>query len=73
MPIGELAERLDASRLVRVQRSEIVNVDHVVSVASRAHGDAILRLRDGAEVLASRRFRASWLTRLRGVTSNERT
>ena len=65
MPIGELAQRLDVSRFVRIQRSEIVNLRHVVSVATRSHGDALVQLRDGTELMASRHYRSSWLPRLR--------
>ncbi|HEX5869542.1 MAG TPA: LytTR family DNA-binding domain-containing protein, partial [Longimicrobium sp.] len=55
LALGDFARRLDPARFVRVHRSHIVNLDHVVSL--RPHDDArrmVVTLRDGAEVLASR-------------------
>jgi two-component system LytT family response regulator len=64
MPIKALAARLDTSRFIRLQRGEIVNLDHVASVTARGHGDAVVCLRDGTLVSASRRFRDRWRPRL---------
>lgn len=55
-PLHVLGRRLDPSRFVRVHRSAIVRVDQVVELQARAHRDAILRLRDGSTLRASRTY-----------------
>ena len=45
--------RLDAARFRRVHRSQIVNLDHVLSCEPHDRR-LLLRMRDGAEVIASR-------------------
>jgi two-component system LytT family response regulator len=52
-----LEARLDPERFVRVSRSAIVNADRVREVRPMFNGDALVVLRDGTEVSASRRFR----------------
>ncbi len=55
LALGDFERRLDPARFIRVHRSHIVNLDHVVSL--RPYDDArrlVIALRDGAEVLASR-------------------
>lgn len=63
--LSRLAQRLDPAEFLRVHRSHLVRADAVVRIDARAHGDALLTLRDGAEVLLSRRYRsllpAQWL------------
>ncbi len=68
MALGELAARLDPGRFIRVQRGEVVNLDHIASLEPAGHGDALIHLRDGTEVLASRHYRREWGSRL-GVSS----
>lgn len=53
----ELEARLDAARFARVSRGAIVNMDHVHSLTAVGHGDALVRLRSGATVRLSRRYR----------------
>jgi len=48
---------LDASRFVRVHRRMIVAVDRIREMRPVANGDAILLLRDGSELRASRSYR----------------
>ncbi|HEY4293159.1 LytTR family DNA-binding domain-containing protein [Luteibacter sp.] len=55
-PLHILARRLDPGRFVRVHRSAIVRVDQVIEFQSRSHRDAILRLRDGSTLRASRTY-----------------
>lgn len=64
MALHQLAARLDPERFLRVHRGEIVNVDHVAGVEPAGHGDAVIHLRDGSEVFASRGFRREWARRL---------
>jgi len=49
--------RLDPLRFVRVHRSFMVNLDYLAEIEPLESGDARLRLRDGAEVPCSRRYR----------------
>jgi two-component system LytT family response regulator len=55
--LARLAQRLDPVDFLRVHRSHLVRADFIVQIAPRAHGDALLKLKDGNEVLLSRRFR----------------
>lgn len=51
--------RLDPAHFVRVHRSFMVNLDYLAEIEPLESGDARLRLRDGAEVPCSRRYRTS--------------
>ncbi len=66
MPLGRLAQRLDPAQFLRVHRSHLLRADQIVSVTPRAHGDAELHLRDGSQLLLSRRFREALPADLRG-------
>jgi len=37
--LHELAERLDATRFVRVHRSAVVNIERIVQLEARSHGE----------------------------------
>src|SRR3954470_6007735 len=54
--LHELSRRLDPSRFLRVHRSAIVRVDQVVELQPRSNRDAVLRLRDGTTLRASRTY-----------------
>ncbi|MET0937457.1 MAG: LytTR family DNA-binding domain-containing protein [Luteibacter sp.] len=54
--LQELSRRLDASRFLRVHRSAIVRIDQVVELQPRSNRDAVLRLRDGTTLRASRTY-----------------
>jgi two-component system LytT family response regulator len=56
--IGALWERLDPARFLRLSRSEIVRLDAVREFQDWFHGDQKVLLKDGTELLWSRRFRA---------------
>jgi two-component system LytT family response regulator len=58
--------QLDASRFVRIHRRLIVAVDRIQDVRPVGNGDAILRLVDGRELRASRRYREIIGQRWRG-------
>lgn len=55
--IAAIQARLDPQRFRRVQRSYIVNIDHVASIEPLDSGDARVHLKDGASVPCSRRYR----------------
>ncbi|MAQ92300.1 MAG: DNA-binding response regulator [Rhodothermaceae bacterium] len=54
--LSGLEARLDGLRFVRIHRSTLVQVDRVRDVRLTAAGDARVRLRDGKELRASRRY-----------------
>jgi two-component system LytT family response regulator len=56
--LSRLAQRLDPAEFLRVHRSHLVRADFIVATAPWAHGDMKLTLRDGSEVMLSRRYRA---------------
>jgi hypothetical protein len=57
--------RLDPAAFVRIHRRTIVNLERVREVVALGNGDALVRLRDGAELRASRGFGAVLHRRLR--------
>ncbi|PWK85915.1 LytTR family DNA-binding domain-containing protein [Fulvimonas soli] len=56
--MAALEARLDPARFVRVHRGYLVNLDYLAEIEPLDTGDARLKLRDGAEVPCSRRYRA---------------
>ena len=66
-PLADLAGRLDPARFVRVHRSAIVRVDQVAELQPLSNRDALLRLRDGSPVRASRTYIDALLARLAGL------
>lgn len=54
-----IEERLDPARFVRVHRSYFANLDYLAEIEPLDTGDARLRMRDGAEIPCSRRYRAT--------------
>jgi len=56
--MAAIEERLDPARFVRVHRSYFVNLDYLAEIEPLDTGDARLKLRDGATVPCSRRYRA---------------
>ena len=61
--LNTLEARLDPRCFVRVHRSAIVNVDHLVSMEPWGQGEYLLSLAGGAEITSSRTYR----TRIRQV------
>ncbi|HEX6368802.1 MAG TPA: LytTR family DNA-binding domain-containing protein [Longimicrobium sp.] len=57
--IGNLVERLDPQRFVRVHRSVIVNVEAIKEVQVFGRGTYVLVLRDGHKLRSSATFRAA--------------
>lgn len=56
--LSELAERLDPARFLRVNRSTIVRLDAIQELQPWFHGDYRIIMRDGTELMWSRRYRA---------------
>jgi two-component system LytT family response regulator len=55
--LASLEAQIDPDRFVRVHRSAIVQIDRVVEIRAQSHGDAELRLDEGARVPVSRTWR----------------
>jgi two-component system LytT family response regulator len=55
--LSRLAQRLDPAEFLRVHRSHLVRADFVAEIAPWAHGDLKLTLKDGSELMLSRRYR----------------
>ena len=55
--MADIETRLDPSKFVRVHRSYIVNLDHVVEIEPTDGGDARIKMKDGSIVPCSRRYR----------------
>jgi two-component system, LytTR family, response regulator len=58
--LAGLEERLDPARFIRIHRSRIVNVEQVREIHPWSHGDQLVVLQDGTELLMSRRYRDRW-------------
>jgi two-component system, LytTR family, response regulator len=58
--LAGLEERLDPARFIRIHRSRIVNADRVREIHLWSHGDRLVVLNDGTELLMSRRYRDRW-------------
>ena len=56
--MASIEERLDTRRFVRVHRSYAINLDYLAEIEPLDAGEARLRMRDGAVVPCSRRYRA---------------
>lgn len=65
--LSRLARQLDPARFVRVHRSAIVRIDCVAELRALANRDALLRLRDGTLIRASRTYIEPLLELLRGL------
>lgn len=55
--LAELEGTRDPERLLRINRSEIVNLDRVVELEPLDHGDFRVRLEDGQVRRLSRRYK----------------
>lgn len=54
--LHRLAQTLDPARFIRVHRSAIVRIDQIAEMVALSNRDAMLRLRDGTPVRASRTY-----------------
>jgi two-component system, LytTR family, response regulator len=57
--IGSIAARLDPAQFLRINRSTLVRLDAVREMHEWSHGDYRVVMQDGAELIWSRRYRAS--------------
>ncbi|MEO0468041.1 MAG: LytTR family DNA-binding domain-containing protein [Bacteroidota bacterium] len=65
--LQSVAAQLDPACFVRVHRSTIVNLNKVVSYASRGNGDYDVRLSDESQIRLSRRYRDHFLHQLQST------
>jgi two-component system LytT family response regulator len=57
-PLADLAARLDPAEFLQISRSAVVRLDAVREMQPWFHGDYRIVMRDGRELMWSRRFRA---------------
>jgi two-component system, LytTR family, response regulator len=62
--LHELVERLDSMRFVRVHRSAVVNIESIVQLEARSHGEFDVVLKHGSRTRVSRTYRAHLEKRL---------
>lgn len=55
--LAALEERLDPTRFIRIHRSRIVNAERIREIHPWSHGDQLVVLHDGTELMMSRRYR----------------
>jgi two-component system, LytTR family, response regulator len=67
--LESLAQQLDPEQFVRINRSELVNLDRVKEMQPWFHGERRIVLKDGRELVWTRRFRAS-SSRVSAVSSH---
>ena len=54
LSLNHLAERLDPTRFVRIHRTHIVNLHHVVTFRRHGKGQLMAELKDGTQLVVSR-------------------
>ena len=64
--LGQMQERLDPARFVRVHRSRIVNIARIARLVPLSNGDHTLVLDDGMEIGLSRTYRDALMRALDG-------
>jgi two-component system LytT family response regulator len=57
--MNTVESKLDPARFIRIHRSTIVNLDHILEAHTGVGGDYIVRLDDGTDLSVSRSYRAS--------------
>lgn len=65
--LDSLLRKLDPVRFRRISRSEAVNIDRIAEVRSWFHGAQKIRLKDGTELMWSRRYRTGTLEELERI------
>lgn len=68
--LGSLESHLNSSQFLRIHRSSIVQVDRIVRVQALANRDALVTLRDGQTLRASRNYSAGLHDLLRNRRSS---
>jgi two-component system LytT family response regulator len=54
LPLGSFEKRLASSHFVRIHRSHLVNMDFVEAIESYDNAQLLVRMKDGAKIIASR-------------------
>ena len=62
-----MTAKLDPARFRRINRSEIVNVERIAELRNWFHGDQKVILKNGTELMWSRRYRAGTVEDLERV------
>ena len=62
--LQDLIERLDPVRFVRVHRSAVINVESIVQLDAKSHGEFDVVLKHGTRSRVSRTYRAQLEKRL---------
>jgi two-component system, LytTR family, response regulator len=62
--LHDLVQRLDSLRFVRVHRSAVVNIESIVQLDARSHGEFDVVLKHGSRTRVSRTYRAQLEKRL---------
>ena len=62
--LADLEQGLDPSRLLRIHRSVIVNIESILQLEPLSHGDFEVLLKDGSHLRVSRTYRNSLEMRL---------
>lgn len=65
--LSRLSRQLDPAHYIRVHRSTIVRIDRIAELQPLSNRDALLRLRDGTPLRASRTYIEPLLERLKGL------
>jgi two-component system LytT family response regulator len=65
--MNTLEKALDPESFLRIQRSIIVNVNHIKALQSGAHGEYVITLRDGERLQSGR----TYVGRLRDLATNQ--
>jgi two-component system LytT family response regulator len=60
LSLAALEKKLPPGKLVRINRSTLVNAEHVKDLVHKEHGDGLLRLDNGQEFPLARRYRKQW-------------
>ncbi|MCB0631140.1 MAG: response regulator transcription factor [Lewinella sp.] len=55
--LSQLEQQLDPAHFARIHRSCLVNLNAVAQMTHRSHGDYLLQMNNGMEVIMSRRYR----------------
>jgi two-component system LytT family response regulator len=66
--LSDLAARLDSERFVRIHRSHIVSVSHIIAVERVDANRDIVRMKSGERLQASRRGSVALRERLRRLS-----
>ena len=57
--LGGLCERLDPTQFLRIHRSHAVRIDCVRELVPHLHGEFLVRLANGVEILSGRSYRGA--------------